>query len=88
MTAAPLDGRVVVVGVEQAPAARALGSRGAIVVVVGADPDAVGALVRDVAGGGARAAGFLGDPSTPDGADALTEMIGELFQPDDSSGRR
>ena len=71
MTPASLGGRVVVVGVEQRASAVALGERGATVVVVGTDSDAVGAVVRDVATTGARVAAFVGDPSDPVDADAL-----------------
>jgi hypothetical protein len=76
---ASVAGRVVVVGVEQPQAAVALGERGATVVVVGADPDAVGPVVRAVADTGARAAAFVGDVGTPAGADALGEMLAEVF---------
>ena len=77
--ASSLDGRVVVVGVEQRATAVALGARGATVVVVGADADAVGSLVREVAATGARAAAFVGDLSTEADADALSEMLAEVF---------
>ena len=79
MTPASLGGRVVVVGVEQRASAVALGERGATVVVVGTDSDAVGAVVRDVATTGARVAAFVGDPSDPVDADALSERLAELF---------
>jgi len=69
----------VVVGVEQRPAAVALAARGATVVVVGAEAGAVGSLVREVATTGARAAAFVGDPSTDADAAALSEMLAELF---------
>ena len=72
-----LDGRVVVVGVEQRASAVALGERGATVVVTGTDSDAVGAVVRDVAATGARVAAFVGDPATE--RDALVEMLAELY---------
>ena len=61
---------------------------GPMVVVVGSDPEAVGALVREVVEGGGRASGFVCDPSTPSDADALTEMVAELFQSDGPSARR
>lgn len=76
---ASLAGRVVVVGPEQRDAAVALGTRGATVVVVGTDAAAVGAVVREVAATGARAAAFVGDPSTDADADALTELLTEIF---------
>jgi len=76
---ASLDGRVVVVGVEQRAAAFALGAKGATIVVIGADAEAVGSLVREVAATGARAAAFVGDPSAGADADALTEMLTELY---------
>ena len=79
MTPASLDGRVVIVGVEQRASAVALGERGATVVVAGTDSDAVGAVVRDVAATGARVAAFVGDPSDPADADALAEMLSELY---------
>ena len=64
--------------------------------MVGADPDAVGAVVRDVVTTGARVAAFVGDPSDPVDADALSEMLAELFpaipvvpnQPDRRAARR
>ena len=74
-----MTGRVVVVGVEQRDAAVALGERGATVVVVGTDAEAVGTVVRAVADTGARSAAFIGDPSNPADAGALTEMLDELF---------
>ncbi len=49
------------------------------------DSDAVGAVVRDVATTGARVAAFVGDPSDPVDADALSEMLAELF-PGDPGG--
>lgn len=76
---ASLDGRVVVVDVEQRAAAVALGAKGATVVVIGADAESVGSLVREVAATGAHAAAFVGDPSVPSDADALTEMLTELY---------
>jgi hypothetical protein len=76
---ASLDGRVVVVDAGQRAVAIALGAKGATVVVVGPDADAVGSLVREVAATGARAAAFVGDPATEAGADALAEMLAELF---------
>jgi len=78
---APLAGRVVVVGADQRDAAVALGARGATVVVVGTDAAAVGAVVREVAATGARAAAFVGDPSVEADADALTQLLTEIFGP-------
>ena len=88
MTRAPLDGRVVVVGVDQRASAVALGARGATVVVVGPDADAVGEVVRDVAATGARVAAFVGDPSVAADADALSEMVAELFDAWSDARRR
>lgn len=48
-----------------------------VVVVIGRDGAAVGALVRDLEGDGHRAAAFVGDPATE--RDALVEMLAELF---------
>ena len=50
---------------------------GRVVVVVGDDGTKVGDAVRVLSDAGARAAGFVGDPSTD--ATALTEMVDELF---------
>jgi hypothetical protein len=86
VTPAALDGGVVVDGVEPRAAAVARGERGATVVVVGTDPDAVGTVVRDVAATGARVAAFVGDPSDPVDADALGEMLAELFPGDPGEG--
>ena len=76
-----LDGRVVVVSLLEADAARALAALGAGVVVVGEDAAAAGALVRALSEQGARASAFVGDPADPAGAAALAEMVDELFPP-------
>ena len=52
---------------------------GRIVIVVGDDGARVGAVVAALEARGARAAAFVGDPSTPEGGDALAEMAAELF---------
>ena len=61
--------------------ARPSGSGGAldgrVVVVVGDDARRVGPAVKVLGDAGARAAGFVGDPT--DDAAALTEMVAELF---------
>jgi NAD(P)-dependent dehydrogenase (short-subunit alcohol dehydrogenase family) len=74
-----LDGRVVVVSIEEEAAARALAARGATVVVVGTDAVRAGALVGAVEAGGGRASAFTGDPDDDAQADALAEMLAELF---------
>ncbi len=79
MSERPVTLGAVVVGVDQRDAALALGARGATVIVVGADAEQVGELVREVADGGARASAFVGDPADPAVADALAEMLAELF---------
>jgi hypothetical protein len=71
--------RVVVVTVAERAAALALAARGYAVVVTGTDATSVGALVRDVAATGARGLAFIGDPSVEADADALDEMLAELF---------
>ena len=48
-----------------------------VVVVVGDDGERVGAAVVALEARGARVAAFVGDPVTD--ADALTEMVAELF---------
>lgn len=72
-----LAGRVVVVGVAEPDAARALAAEGATVVVVGSDPVVAGELVRSLVDAGHRAAAFVGDAATDSAA--LAEMVGELF---------
>jgi NAD(P)-dependent dehydrogenase (short-subunit alcohol dehydrogenase family) len=74
-----LDGRVVIVSVAEVAAARALATRGAAIVVVGTDAEAVGAGVEQLAAGGARACAFVGDPSNDADGAALAEMVAELF---------
>ncbi len=78
-----LAGRVAIVSPAEPDAALALAAAGATVVVVGPEPDAVGALVRRVADAGHRAIAFVGDPTTD--ADALVEMVAEIF-PDRAPG--
>ena len=79
MSSDALDGRVVVVSVAEVAAARALGARGAAIVVVGTDADAVGTSVEQLAAGGARVCAFVGDPANDADGAALAEMVAELF---------
>ena len=72
-----LAGRVVVVGVAEPDAARALAAEGATVVVVGRDANATGELVRTLVDTDLRAVAFVGDAATDSAA--LAEMVGELF---------
>ena len=74
-----LVGRVVVVSVAAAAAAHSLAARGAAVVVVGEDVTAVGEVVGELTALGARACAFVGDPANDAEADALAEMVAELF---------
>jgi ABC-type sugar transport system substrate-binding protein len=74
-----LDGRVVVVSVAEVPAACALAARGAAIVVVGTDAQAVGASVEQLAAAGARVCAFVGDAATDADGAALAEMVAELF---------
>ncbi len=77
----------VVVGVGTSAgraAARRFAAEGADVVAVDRDADAAGATVaedRVTAAGapGARAAAFVGDPDRPEDAEALIELVDELF---------
>ena len=55
------------------------GLQGRVVVVVGDDGARVSAAVAALEARGARAAAFVGDPSVADDADALAEMVAELF---------
>jgi len=50
-----------------------------VVVVVGDDAARVGAAVAALEARGARSAGFVGDPTVAAEADALAEMVTELF---------
>lgn len=54
---------------------------GRVVIVVGEDAARVGAAVAALEARGARAAAFVGDVSTDEGANALGEMAAELFPP-------
>lgn len=76
----PLDGKLVVVapGAGESNFGRYAAS-GAIVLVVGSDSEAVGAAVARLRISGARAAGFVGDPSKTACRAALAEMAKELF---------
>jgi hypothetical protein len=53
---------------------------GRVVMVVGDDAARVGAAVSALEALGARAAAFIGDPTSPVDADALAEMVAELFR--------
>jgi ABC-type sugar transport system substrate-binding protein len=74
-----LDGRVVVVSVGEVAAARALAARGAAIVVVGTDAEAVGVSVEHLATVGARVCAFVGNPANDADGAALAEMVAELF---------
>jgi ABC-type sugar transport system substrate-binding protein len=74
-----LDGRVVVVSAAEVAAASALAARGAAVVVVGTDAEAVGASVEHLAAAGARVCAFVGDPANDADGAGLAEMVAELF---------
>jgi hypothetical protein len=52
-----------------------------VVVLVGRDVDAavLGAVARELADAGRRAAVFVGDVTDPDGRAALDEMLAELY---------
>jgi hypothetical protein len=52
---------------------------GHVVVVVGEDGQRVAAAVTALEARGARVAAFVDDASTDAGADALAEMVAELF---------
>ncbi len=78
---------VVVVGVGTSAGratARRLAAEGASVVAVDRDADAAGATAADAraASEGApdvRAAAFVGDPDRPADAEALVELVDEIF---------
>jgi hypothetical protein len=53
---------------------------GRVIVVVGDDASRVGATAATLEARGARVAGFVGDPTDHADADALAEMVAELFQ--------
>lgn len=74
-----LDGKLAVVATGGGDAALRLGAEGAAVLVAGEDAAAVGELVASLRAAGARAAGFVGDASSPAGRAALLEMATELF---------
>lgn len=69
---------VVVPGDGEA-AGRRWAAEGAAVLVAGEDATAVGELVAVLRAAGARAAGFVGDPSRPADRVAIAEMAAELF---------
>jgi hypothetical protein len=52
-----------------------------VVVLVGRDVDAaaLGAVARELADAGRRAAVFVGDVTDPDGRAALDELLAELY---------
>jgi hypothetical protein len=53
-----------------------------VVVLVGTDAAALGAIARDLETGDTRAAVFVGDVTEPDGLAALREFVAELFPSD------
>lgn len=78
----------VVVGVGTSAgraAARRLAAEGADVVVVDRDADAAGATVAEARAvsdaPGGRAAAFVGDPDRSEDAEALIELVDEVFVP-------
>jgi hypothetical protein len=73
----PLAGRVVVVSVTEATAARSLALAGAAILVVGVDAEKVGGLVNEILSLGARASAFVGDPG--EARESLAAMVAELF---------
>jgi hypothetical protein len=70
-----VEDTVTVVGLQAAEEALRLAAGGSAVVVAGTDAGAVGALVARLREAGARAAGFVGDPT----GEGVVEMAGELF---------
>jgi len=76
-----LAGKVVVVPGELADLATRLGTRGATVVLVGADGEALGNVAKTIeAAGAGRLAVFVSDGS-PESLDALADFVSELFRP-------
>lgn len=73
----PLAGRVVVVSVTEATAARSLALSGAAILVVGVDAGKVGDLVSEILSLGARALAFVGEPD--EARESLAAMVNELF---------
>ena len=74
-----LDGRVVVVSVQEPAAALAAARAGAAVVVVGSAASEVGGIVDEVVRAGGRACAFVGSLEDDHDRDALSEMLAELF---------
>ena len=75
-----LAGKVVVVPVELAGLATRMAAKGATVVLVGSDGDALGRLAAAIEGAGAgRPAVFVGDGSA-ESLDALAAFVSELFR--------
>lgn len=75
-----LAGKVVVVPVELAELAERMATRGATVVLVGPDADALGRVAASIEGAGAgRAAIFVSDGSELS-HDALAAFLSELFR--------
>lgn len=74
-----LDGKLAVVAPGGGDAPAGLAADGAAVLVAGEDAAAVGGLVASLRAAGARAAGFVGDVSSPADRAALLEMATELF---------
>lgn len=81
-----LDGKLAVVSPGGGDAAAGLAADGAAVLVAGEDAAAVGELVVSLRAAGARAAGFVGDVSSPADRTALLEMATELFPGWDVTG--
>ena len=75
-----LTGKVVVVPVELADLATRMAARGATVVLVGPDGDALGRLAATIEGAGAgRPAVFVTDGSDKS-LDAMAAFLSELFR--------
>lgn len=80
MRGVELTGKVVVVPAELAALATRMAARGATVVLVGRDGDALGRVAGAIeAAGAGRPAVFVSDGS-PDSHDALAAFLSELFR--------
>ena len=80
MRGVELTGKVVVVPVELAELATRMAARGATVVLVGPDGDALGRLAGAIeAAGAGRPAVFVTDGSA-ESLDALAAFLSELFR--------
>ncbi len=78
-TRAGLAGRVVVLDVSALGAARSLASEGAVVVLVGTDPAALGEAAGAIEADGGRVAVVVGSLDDDATTGALVEMLDELF---------